>query len=93
MLYLKQSRQCSYETTAARAVDAGGTLLESVLTDTRYEEADWITPGLESFQQDWDNVADTLYDEWREHCKRDAQPGVLPDAAAQHDMYVYRKAV
>jgi hypothetical protein len=42
-------------------------LLESVLTDTRHEEADWIALGLESFQQDWDNADDAIYDDWREH--------------------------
>ena len=37
-------------------------LLESVLTDTRDEEADWMALGLENFQQDWDNAADAIYD-------------------------------
>ncbi len=42
-------------------------LLESVLTDTCHEEADWMALGLKSFQQDWDNADDAIYDEWREH--------------------------
>ncbi len=39
-------------------------LLESVLTDTRHEEADWMALGLETFQQDWDNADDAIYDDW-----------------------------
>jgi len=37
-------------------------LLESVLSDTHREEADWMALGLEAFQRDWDNEEDAIYD-------------------------------
>lgn len=37
-------------------------LLESVLSDTRCEEVDWMALGLEAFQRNWDNDEDAIYD-------------------------------
>ena len=37
-------------------------LLESVLSDTHREDADWMALGVEAFQQDWDNDEDAIYD-------------------------------
>ena len=41
-------------------------LLESVLTGEPDDEADWPAMGLDSFQRDWDNAEDAIYDNWRE---------------------------
>ena len=40
-------------------------LLDSVLSD-ELEEADWSAMALETFQKDWDNPEDAIYDNWRE---------------------------
>lgn len=42
-------------------------LLESVLSDARHEEADWMALGLAAFQREWDNDEDAIYDDWKEH--------------------------
>jgi hypothetical protein len=42
-------------------------LLESILSDTQHEEADWMALGLEAFQRDWDNDEDAIYDNWQVH--------------------------
>lgn len=42
-------------------------LLESVLSETHHEEADWMALGLETFQRDWDNDEDAIYDNWQAH--------------------------
>jgi hypothetical protein len=41
-------------------------LLESVLTGEPGEEADWTAMSLSTFQRDWDNAEDAIYDNWRE---------------------------
>jgi len=41
-------------------------LLESVLTGEPEEEADWTAMSLSTFQRDWDNAEDAIYDNWRE---------------------------
>ena len=41
-------------------------LLESVLTGEPGEEADWAAMSLSTFQRDWDNAEDAIYDNWRE---------------------------
>jgi len=41
-------------------------LLESVLIREPDDEADWSARGLDSFQRDWDNADDAIYDNWRE---------------------------
>ena len=41
-------------------------LLESVLVGEPDEETDWLTVGLSTFQRDWDNAEDAIYDNWRE---------------------------
>jgi hypothetical protein len=43
------------------------TLLDSILSDEALEEIDWNELGLASFQRDWDNDDDAIYDHWREH--------------------------
>ena len=42
-------------------------LLDSILSDEVLEEVDWDEMGLASFQKDWDNDEDAVYDEWRKH--------------------------
>ena len=41
-------------------------LLESVLTGEPEGEADWTAMSLSTFQRDWDNAEDAVYDNWRE---------------------------
>ena len=41
-------------------------LLESILDGEPGDEADWSAMSLDTFQRDWDNVEDTIYDNWRE---------------------------
>jgi hypothetical protein len=41
-------------------------LLESVLAGEPGEEADWVAMSLSTFQRDWDNAEDAIYDNWRE---------------------------
>lgn len=41
-------------------------LLDSVLKEETRDEADWLNMSLESFQKDWDNPEDAIYDKWRE---------------------------
>ena len=40
-------------------------LLDSVLTDEPSEEVDWSALSLSTFQKDWDNPEDAIYDDWR----------------------------
>ncbi|MEA3339736.1 MAG: hypothetical protein U9R15_07200 [Chloroflexota bacterium] len=41
-------------------------LLERVLIREPDDEADWSARGLDSFQRDWNNADDAIYDNWRE---------------------------
>jgi hypothetical protein len=41
-------------------------LLESVLIGKSNGEADWSAMSLDTFQRDWDNAEDAIYDNWRE---------------------------
>ncbi len=41
-------------------------LLESILASEASDETDWTAMSLASFQQDWDNAEDAVYDNWRE---------------------------
>jgi hypothetical protein len=41
-------------------------LLESVLASELGDEADWSAMSLDTFQRDWDNPEDAIYDNWRE---------------------------
>ena len=41
-------------------------LLESILAGESADEADWSTMSLDTFQRDWDNAEDAIYDNWRE---------------------------
>ncbi len=40
-------------------------LLESILVSETSDETDWTALSLASFQQDWDNAEDAVYDNWR----------------------------
>ncbi len=40
-------------------------LLDSVLTDETNDETDWSAISLNSFQRDWNNPEDAIYDDWR----------------------------
>jgi len=42
-------------------------LLDSLLSDDALEDIEWMRLGLRSFQQDWDNDEDAIYDDWGEH--------------------------
>lgn len=42
-------------------------LLDSVLTNELSDEADWSALSLSTFQKDWDNPEDVIYDDWRKH--------------------------
>ena len=41
-------------------------LLDSLLVDEAKDEADWTKMSLATFEQDWDNPDDAIYDNWRE---------------------------
>jgi len=40
-------------------------LLDNILIGEPDEEANWSAMSLETFQRDWDNAEDTIYDDWR----------------------------
>jgi hypothetical protein len=42
-------------------------LLDSVLSKEVDEEADWQQLSISTFEADWDNEEDAIYDEWRTH--------------------------
>jgi hypothetical protein len=42
-------------------------LLDSVLAKEIDEEADWQQLSLSTFEEDWDNEEDAIYDNWRIH--------------------------
>jgi hypothetical protein len=41
-------------------------LLESVLAGEARNKANWLAMSLDTFQSDWDNAEDTIYDNWKE---------------------------
>jgi len=41
-------------------------LLESILAGEPDDEANWSAMSLDTFQRDWDNAEDAIYDNWRE---------------------------
>ena len=41
-------------------------LLESVLAGEAGDEANWLAMSLDSFQRDWNNAEDAIYDNWKE---------------------------
>ena len=41
-------------------------LLDSILNNEAEDDADWMRLSLASFQKDWDNPEDEIYDNWRE---------------------------
>ena len=55
-----------------QAADERGTagtaklLLESILTGETDDETHWSAMSLDTFQRDWDNAEDAIYDNWRE---------------------------
>jgi hypothetical protein len=42
-------------------------LLDSVLAGEIEDDQDWRQMSLSSFEKDWDNEDDAIYDEWRTH--------------------------
>ena len=42
-------------------------LLDSILDAELEAEADWSAMSLASFEKDWDNPEDAIYDNWRDH--------------------------
>ena len=40
-------------------------LLESILAGEPGDEANWSAMSLDTFQRDWDNAEDAIYDNWR----------------------------
>ena len=41
-------------------------LLDSILNSETENDTDWMNLSLASFQKDWDNPEDAIYDNWRE---------------------------
>jgi len=41
-------------------------LLDSLLTEDKEDEPDWMKMGLAALEKDWDNEEDAVYDHWRE---------------------------
>ena len=41
-------------------------LLESVMADELDDETNWSAMSLDTFQRDWDNAEDAIYDNWKE---------------------------
>ena len=41
-------------------------LLDSLLTEDKEDEPDWMKMGLAALEKDWDNEEDAIYDHWRE---------------------------
>lgn len=41
-------------------------LLDSILNIETEDDTDWMNLSLASFQKDWDNPEDAIYDNWRE---------------------------
>ncbi len=40
--------------------------LESIRIGKPSDDVDWTVMSLETFQKDWDNTEDAIYDNWRE---------------------------
>jgi hypothetical protein len=59
---LKRTRQL----TTVERLTLAKLLLESVLIGESGEETDWSAMSLDTFQRDWDNAEDSIYDNWRE---------------------------
>lgn len=41
-------------------------LLDSLVEDEMMDQMDWVQMGLSTFEQDWDNADDAIYDNWRD---------------------------
>ncbi|MBI1879170.1 MAG: hypothetical protein HYR94_13280 [Chloroflexi bacterium] len=41
-------------------------LLDSLVANEARDESDWLKLSLASFETDWDNPDDAIYDDWRE---------------------------
>ncbi len=41
-------------------------LLDSIVADEVEEDAEWRKLGLATFEREWDNPDDAIYDNWRE---------------------------
>ena len=53
--------------TAAERLFVARWLLDSVLTKEIDDEIDWQALSLSTFEEDWDNEEDAIYDNWRAH--------------------------
>lgn len=53
--------------TAAERLFVARWLLDSVLTKETDDEIDWQALSLSTFEEDWDNEEDAIYDNWRVH--------------------------
>lgn len=42
-------------------------LLDTLITNEAADALDWMKLGLASFEADWDNPDDAVYDNWQEH--------------------------
>ena len=42
-------------------------LLDTLITNEAADALDWMQLGLASFEADWDNPDDAIYDNWQEH--------------------------
>lgn len=52
--------------TATEKIILAKLLLESLLADELDDDTDWRNLSLHSFQNDWDNPEDSIYDNWRD---------------------------
>jgi len=41
-------------------------MLDSILNSKTEDDADWMNLSLASFQKDWNNADDSIYNNWRE---------------------------
>ncbi len=58
----KEARQL----TTVERLALANLLLESILAGEPGDEANWSAMSLDTFQRDWDNAEDVMYDNWRE---------------------------
>ncbi|MEZ4662796.1 MAG: hypothetical protein R2911_35045 [Caldilineaceae bacterium] len=53
--------------TLAERIFVARWLLDSVLAQETDDEEDWQTLSLATYEKDWDNEEDAIYDDWRTH--------------------------
>ena len=61
-----QTLQNTYLFSAQERLVLAKLLLDSLLHDEAQSDLDWMALGLASFEEDWDNPEDAIYDDWRE---------------------------